>query len=46
MNRIAMKSQFTKGFEGILKGLKRHLEHGVVIDTGKDLKDYQVEFAS
>lgn len=46
MNSMAMKSQFAKGFEGILKGLKRHLEEGVLIHTGKDLKGYEVELVA
>lgn len=43
MNKLAIKAQFAKGFDGILKGLKRHLEEGVLIDSLKDLKGYQVE---
>ena len=42
MNTLAIKAQFGKGFDGILKGLKKHLEEGVLIDTTKDLKGYQV----
>lgn len=46
MNSVAMKAQFAKGFEGILKGLKRHLEEGILINTGKDLKGYEVDLAA
>lgn len=45
MNAVAMKGQFAKGFEGILMGLKRHIEEGVLIDTVKDLKGYDVSVA-
>lgn len=45
MNNIAMKSQFAKGFDGILKGLKKHLEEGTLIDTFKDLKGYEATVA-
>ena len=45
MNRIALKKNFNKGFEGILKGLKKHIEEGEVIENGASLKGYKVSFA-
>jgi len=46
MNKLAIKAQFAKGFEGILKGLKRHLEEGKLIESPRDLKGYQVELVA
>lgn len=42
MNKFAIKSQFEKGFDGLLKGLKRHIEEGKHIESFKDLKGYEV----
>lgn len=42
MDKLALKAQFAKGFEGLLKGLKIHVEEGRLIDTVKDLKGYQI----
>ena len=43
MNKLALKNQFSKSFDGILKGLKRNLEQGAIINTAKDLKGYRAE---
>lgn len=45
INRLMLKNNFNKAFEGILKGLKKHIEDGVIIENGGSLKGYQVEFA-
>jgi len=45
MNKIMLRNNFEKAFEGILKGLKKHIEEGVVIENGSSLKGYQVSFA-
>ena len=45
MNKIMLRNNFDKGFEGILKGLKKHIEEGVVIENTSSLKGYQVSFA-
>ncbi|MCD4731365.1 MAG: SRPBCC family protein [Bacteroidales bacterium] len=45
MNKVMLRNNFDKGFEGILKGLKKHIEDGVVIENASSLKGYQVSFA-
>jgi polyketide cyclase/dehydrase/lipid transport protein len=45
MNSFMLKNNFNKGFEGILKGLKMHIEEGVNIENTSTLKGYQVSFA-
>lgn len=45
MNSIALKNNFNKAFEGILKGLKKHIEEGEIIENGSALKGYSVSFA-
>ncbi len=45
MNKIMLRNNFDKGFEGILKGLKKHIEEEVIIENGSSLKAYQVSFA-
>lgn len=45
MNSIALKKNFSIGFEGILKGLKKHIEEGEIIENAASLKGYEVSFA-
>jgi|GEM_PF-643040 len=45
MNTIALKKNFDKAFVGVLKGLKKHIEEGEIIETGASLKGYNVSFA-
>ena len=45
MNMVALKRNFEKGFEGILMGLKIHIEEGKIIENNSSLKGYNVSFA-
>ena len=45
MNMVAVKRNFEKGFEGILMGLKIHIEEGKIIENNSSLKGYKVSFA-
>lgn len=45
MNKFMLRNNFDKAFEGILKGLKKHIEEGVIIESPSSLKGYQVSFA-
>ncbi len=45
MNKVMLRNNFDKGFEGILKGLKKHVEDGEIIENFSSLKGYQVSFA-
>jgi hypothetical protein len=45
MNKIMLKRNFEKGFEGMLKGLKKHIEEGEVILNNDSIKGYKVSFA-
>ena len=44
INKLMLYNNFNKAFEGILKGLKKHIEEGVVIENNSSLKGYQVSF--
>lgn len=44
MNSLMLKNNFNQGFEGILKGLKKHIEEGETILSSKSLKGYKVNF--
>ena len=45
MNGLMLKKRFNKGFEGILKGLKKHIEEGEIIENNSSLRGYEVNFA-
>lgn len=45
MNKLMLRNNFDKGFEGILLGLKKHIEEGAIIENNASLKGYQVSFA-
>lgn len=44
MNALMLKKNFSQGFEGVLKGLKKHIEEGETILNNKSLKGYEVNF--
>ena len=44
MNALMLKKNFDQGFEGILKGLKKHIEDGETILNNNSLKGYEVNF--
>lgn len=46
MNKLMLKGNFDKAFEGILLGLKTHIEEGIVIDNFSILRQYHIHKAS